>query len=93
MTNEEAIYRLRNTAWLGNKSEEEETLKAIDMAVQALEKQIPKRPYRKTIHYPYMQDMDVCQCVTCLRRLRTTRTTAKGDAHCPKCGQAIDWSE
>jgi hypothetical protein len=66
---------------------------AKEMCEELMQKQIPKKPYRKTIHYPYMPDLDVCQCPTCLRRLRTTRTTVKGDAHCPKCGQAIDWSE
>lgn len=66
---------------------------ACDIGREAILKQMPKKPYRKTITYPYMPDMDVCQCPSCLRRLRTTRTTANGDAYCPKCGQHIDWSE
>lgn len=36
MTREEAIYRLKNTAWLGSNEDREETEQAIDMAIKAL---------------------------------------------------------
>lgn len=36
MTREEAIYRLKNTAWLGTDKDREETEQAVDMAIEAL---------------------------------------------------------
>ena len=66
---------------------------AVEIAVEALEKQIPKKPYTNVIHYPYTSDLTTVQCPNCKRRLRTRRTLAKGDRFCPDCGQAIDWEE
>lgn len=37
MTREEAIYRLKNTAWLGTDKERTETEQAVDMAIEALQ--------------------------------------------------------
>lgn len=42
MTREEAIYKLKNTAWLGMDKDREETEQAVDMAIKALE-ELPKR--------------------------------------------------
>jgi hypothetical protein len=42
MTREEAIYKLKNTAWLGTDKDREETEQAVDMAIKALE-ELPKR--------------------------------------------------
>lgn len=64
---------------------------AIEMAIKALEKRKPRRPYTNVIHYPYQPDVTAVQCPACRRRLRTRRTMAKGDNYCPECGQAIDW--
>lgn len=36
MTREEAIHRLKNTAWLGTNKDREETEQAVDMAIEAL---------------------------------------------------------
>ena len=66
---------------------------ACEMAISALYKQEPMRPRKNTICYPHMPDVTVVLCPTCNRRLRTKRTTAKGDIYCPDCGQHIDWSE
>lgn len=40
MTREEAIYRLKNMAWLYGSAEREQNIEAIDMAIEALEKLI-----------------------------------------------------
>ena len=64
---------------------------AVEIAVEAMEKQIPNKPYTNVIHYPYTSDLTTVQCPNCKRRLRTRRTQAKGDRFCPDCGQAIDW--
>lgn len=51
--------------------------KAIDMAIEALEKQIPKKPAVNMAEYGV--------CPTCGRSIDTD--------YCIYCGQAIDWSE
>lgn len=38
MTREEAIHRLKNTAWLGTNKDREETEQAVDMAIEALKR-------------------------------------------------------
>lgn len=48
MTKEEAIYRLKNTAWLGTDKDREETEQAVDMAIEALENK--PTPCEKCIH-------------------------------------------
>lgn len=70
-----------------------EHVEACEMALSALYKQQPMRPRKHVIKRVYMQEIAVIQCPTCDRRLRTRRTMAKGDQHCPDCGQKIDWSE
>ena len=39
MNKEEAIYQLRNTAWLGTHEDREKTEKAVEMAISALEQE------------------------------------------------------
>ena len=41
MTNEEAINVLKNTAWLGTEKDRERVEKAVELAVEALENEIP----------------------------------------------------
>lgn len=40
MTKEEAIYRLKNMAWLYGSTEREQNIKAIDMAIESLERHL-----------------------------------------------------
>ena len=95
MTNKDAIYilsglkrSLNEYCGLNNNGQ-----KAFDMAISALEKQIPKKPYTNIIHYPYTSDLTTVQCPNCKRRLRTRKTQAKGDRFCPDCGQKICWED
>ena len=55
---------------------------AVDMAIQALEKQIPKKPYKDNENGIYEKEY----CPICHRSL------FPNDHHCI-CGQAIDWSD
>ena len=55
---------------------------SIDMAIQALEKQIPKKPYKDNENGIYEKEY----CPICHRSL------FPNDHHCI-CGQAIDWSD
>ena len=55
MSREEAIYILRNAAWLGSNKEREKTEEAVEMAVKALEGKLePRMP-------------NICE--SCVRRL------------------------
>ena len=68
---------------------------AIDLAIQALEKQVPKKPTIPTI------SMSVClskeettkleHCPECGEYLRDS--VGNEHMHCSDCGQRIDWSE
>ena len=64
---------------------------AVDMAIQALEKQIPKKPIMK----PYYKDMEeeyLC-CPTCGEILTDRRPMDNKDFyfHCLSCGQKFNW--
>ena len=61
------------------------------MAIDALEKQIPKKPEQSKIpRYVMRYEYYDWYCPTCGRFLAFERS--KGDHHCT-CGQAIDWEE
>lgn len=65
---------------------------SIDMAIKALEKQIPKKPtYDGDGYAPdgtFVWDEWICPCCE-------TRYEVDYDEHdfCPNCGQKIDWSD
>lgn len=88
MTNEEAIYILKNAAWLGSNDERIKTEMAVTLAVNALEKQNPMKPEWRE-EAPFRSRCLVCvpHCPICGCVLVT------GDCHCNCCGQHIDWSE
>lgn len=53
---------------------------ALDIAVEALEKQLPKKPIEKSIHFVYYK------CPNCNRILPIDKN------YCD-CGQKLDWPE
>ena len=65
----------------------------IDIAVQAIEKQIPKKPINKTkcdnSTAKRYKNCNIVVCPLCNGRLKLK---SKGK-HCDKCGQALDWSD
>ena len=58
---------------------------AIDEAIKAMEKQIPKKPVSK---YKYRDGENVCPSCETENRCRIVMSWEK---FCPDCGQAIDW--
>ena len=97
MTESEAIKKLRQHfeylkhAWKPHP--DYETMDAIGYAIQALEKQIPKKPIMK----PYYDDMEeeyLC-CPTCGEILTDRIPMDNKDFyfHCLNCGQKFDWSD
>ena len=86
MTNEEAIKMLRTikrTVSLGNQKFED----ALDVAIEALEKQIQKKAVGE--HYAHMR------CPSCNHRIPSGggSSSRRRDNWCNYCGQAIDWSK
>lgn len=93
MTYEDAIELLRHDkARNCVKGEMVEYWKGFDMAIEALEKQIPKKPksvYVKGVSLPIPYE-----CPNCGEPVirYSGYDGVKGEHHC-KCGQAIDWTE
>ena len=66
---------------------------ALDVAIQALEKQIPKKPIMKQC-FEDLEEEYLC-CPTC-GEILTDRIPADNKTfyfHCMNCGQKLDWSD
>ena len=84
MTEQEAINELKFIKICTVIPEEK---KAIDMAIKALEKQIPKKPNWGNDD----QDYVTCpQCNAILGAVDNVEYTAH-QKYCPNCGQKLDW--
>ena len=57
----------------------------LEMAIEALEKQIPKKILRGTITRDTACYCSVCKSYVCFEDVYK-------DDYCPKCGQRIDWT-
>lgn len=55
---------------------------AVDMAIQALEKRMPKKPLHNGANW-----------YRCPKGCEVHKKHFERDFYCPMCGQAIDWSE
>lgn len=89
MTENEAIkfMRLFREEW--DKNSKTENAKALDIAIQALEKQIPKKVQLR--HIRKFDGFDDGECPTC--GLNVSRDCDGTDIFCPDCGQKLDWSD
>lgn len=86
MTYEEAAGILISQAIVlgrasGKSTLESVRIKAICKAVEALKKQIPKKPY------------DIVHCPLCKIEVELQPVDAEQVTYCLHCGQAIDWSD
>ena len=91
MTESEAIkfMKLFREEW--DKNSKTRNAEALDVAIQALEKQIPKKPIKKE-----RSGIVYCVCGNFIgykppinRALENGKIPFK---YCPNCGQKIDWS-
>ena len=67
----------------------------MDMAINALEKQIPKKPYIQQVEIED-HDRDCMECPSCdsfLGYATDCKEEHYQDNYCPNCGQKLDWSE
>ena len=100
MTESEAIEKLKNMRLymqIEDKNNDckftEDDYKANEMAIQALEKQIPKKPIMKQ-YFEDLEDEYLC-CPTC-GEILTDRIPDDNKTfyfHCMNCGQKFDWSD
>ena len=92
MTNEEAIKELKEDRALyegdiveaGDGTPDGQLMLALDMAIEALEKQIPKNPKRLKGSL-FGEEKYYHKCPNC-------GAAYVDDSYCPICGQALDWS-
>lgn len=88
MTNEEAINELRDRylsiSAYADKKQCDKANKAIDMAIQTLEKQIPKK---------VTEDAAFGSCPACGYVFNSELVNEYDIKYCPFCGQALDFSE
>ena len=82
MTKSEAIKEIRfNMSTIGLSNEAaKRVVEARDMAIQALEKQIPKKPKTDDRYVMYI-------CPRCNEFIKINKN------YCMNCGQKLDWSE
>lgn len=88
MTESEAIEKLKSMRLFMQIEDEkneckfaEDDYKANDMAIQALEKQIPKKPKKNT-------NSNIYFCPVCERKVAHNHAL-----YCSGCGQKLDWRE
>ena len=95
MTTEEAIEALKhiNLKRVHPFYDWEEMKEVRDIAIEALEKQIPKKPIMKP-YFEYMEEEYLC-CPTCGEILTDRIPMDNKDFyfHCLNCGQKFDFGE
>ena len=92
MTESEAIKELHKIRPRGGIIPQKRA-EALDVAIQALEKQIAKKPIMKQ-YFEDLEDEYLC-CPTC-GEILTDRIPANNKTfyfHCMNCGQKFDWSD
>lgn len=92
MTESEAIKELHGIRPRGGIIPQKRA-EALDVAIQALEKQMPKKPIMKQ-YFKDMKEEYLC-CPTC-GEILTDRIPADNKTfyfHCMNCGQKFDWSD
>lgn len=94
MTAKEAIRRIKVHNKVHSQKKHNAILitKALDMAVEALEKQIPKKPNIYGDGYDDDGNLiyDTYDCPNCQKSFEMEYEEYD---YCPNCGQALDWSD
>lgn len=96
MTEQEAVERLKCMRLFMQIEDDKNECKfleddyiANDMAVKALEKQIPKKVILR--HIKKYDGFDDGECPTCGNSV--LRDGFSNDVYCDECGQKLDWSD
>lgn len=101
MTREEAIRYIKDNVCYGQeecfdgicKSTEDNPC-AIEIAIEALEKQRPMAVSRHTIYNEYLQAWErIRVCPVCEANTPVSRDLESWEGWCPDCGQRLNWSK
>ena len=84
MTYEEAIKHFKSLQKRYTKEHNGRMCEKVNLALEALEKQIPKKP-RET--------RCALMCSSCGHKITEKGCKKLNRLYCKKCGQAIDWSD
>lgn len=87
MTESEAIEAIQFDLKIGGEIHSQVLCNAVDVAIQALEKQIPKKPIKS--EEQVVRYVNTYYCPVC--RLGITGTNIA--KWCYHCGQRLDWSD
>lgn len=94
MKNQIAIIQ-KIPEYLGLKEKTDKQIEERQTAIEALEKQIPKKPkemkYEPLLEYGWKYACPTCGCA-CGENMYHYDVT-KDDMFCTQCGQLLDWSE
>ena len=82
MTESEAIEAIQFDLKIGGEIHSQVLRDAVGVAIQALEKQIPKKPLQKSYMVKGAVVCPICEFVV-----------LKADGYCSHCGQHLDWSD
>lgn len=101
MTESEAIVKLKNMRLFMQIEDEnndckftEDDYKANEMAIQALEKQIPKKPRKTDSYRGVLKRVYAYVCPTCGNSCLEKQANERQDTmFCWNCGQRLDWSD
>ena len=98
MTNQEVIEEIQSAIDLIIQTAVDIDPWAVEIAVEAMERQIPKKPgYTKLMYKCNGEDIEINhpECPYCRTHGLTLWDAAipVGDKFCKRCGQAIDWEE
>lgn len=89
MKESEAIEAIQFDLKIGGEIHSKVLRDAVDVAIQALEKQIPKKPQNKKYSfYPHstLLKSKYGECPNC-------KSIQVDDEYCANCGQKLDWSD
>lgn len=93
MTNEEALNIIEDVTWQDNGRHYGKITPAREIAISALEKQIPKKPILDTI---FPSGVKWFRCPTCnnkiVSRLDGQWIAGRPQKYCDDCGQALDFN-
>ena len=81
MTHEEAIKHFKSLQKRYTKEHNGRMCEKVNLALEALDKQIPKKPY------------DTVRCPLCKIEVELQPIDIEQVTYCLHCGQAIDWEE
>ena len=94
MTENEAIEAIQFDLKIGGEIHSQVLCDAVNVAIQALEKRIPKKPRKTDSYRGVLKKVYAYVCPTCGNaRLEKYMNERQNTVFCWDCGQKLDWSD